>query len=148
MKYSLILYSFVVMDINWLKAATYGDKIVMNMDSQGKVFILQLQWWWLWYNFYSNYWQFFFSEIVRTAYVVRYTGFQIDMANFQSWYSFYCHSTDEICRMSWQLICCVLKMSFIMYQHWIQDWCIYEQHLLPCSEGVMFESICSFVVHL
>jgi hypothetical protein len=72
------------MDINWLKAATYGDKIVMNMDSQGKVFLLQLQWWWLWYNFYSNCWQFFFSEIVRTAYVVKYTGFQIDMANFQS----------------------------------------------------------------
>lgn len=26
---------------------------------------------------------------------MRYTGFQIDMANFQSRYNFYCHSTDK-----------------------------------------------------
>jgi hypothetical protein len=45
LKYSVILYLFVVVDINWLKAATCGDiiapipskQIVMNVDSQGKV---------------------------------------------------------------------------------------------------------------
>jgi hypothetical protein len=38
--------------------------------------------------------------------------------------------------------------TFIMYQHWVLDWSIYEQHLLPCNEGMMFESICSIIVCL
>jgi hypothetical protein len=58
-----------------------------------------------------------YSEVVQNAYVLRYTGFQIDMANFEAWYDFYCHSTDRICHTSWQLICCVFRMSIITYLH-------------------------------
>ena len=71
------------MNINWLKYAACGDKILMNMVSQSEVCMLQVQWWWwLRYILYSYYKQIFYTEVVHNAYVVRFTGFQVDNGKF------------------------------------------------------------------